>query len=97
MEINENKLKTILKEQRTGFETFVNKNSREQEKKYETYVGTIAEDFGSKLSVVAEDVLSMKGKLDKVGNRLDYVAEMVARNTEDIEIMKTTSNLSSIH
>lgn len=81
MEITEQKLKTILKEQKDDFKN---------------YTGLLAEHFEDQVKVIAEDVVSVKqkldktaDKLDKVADRLDFVAELVAKNTEDIEIIKT--------
>ena len=86
MEIKEQKLKTILKEQRTGFQNFIDKRLGEklgeQEKKYQTYLGAIAEDFSFNLKLIAESVSDLQ-------KQLIAIRDMVARNTENIEIIKT--------
>lgn len=54
---------------------------REQRKEYENYIGTLAEDFNSNLKLVAESTSGIQ-------KQLVFIKEMVARNTEDLEIMK---------
>lgn len=66
MDIQEERLKEILKSQR---------------EEYQRYLGVLAENFDPQLKLIAE---SLKGTQDQfVGLR-----EMVAKNTEDLEIMK---------
>ena len=66
MEINEEKLKDILSEQR---------------KEYQNYLGVVSEAFQSQVKVLAETVLEIQ-------KQLIAIREMVAKNTEDIEIIK---------
>jgi len=66
MDIQEEKLKDILKSQR---------------EEYQRYLGVLAENFGSQLKLVVE---SLRG----VQKQLVALREMVAKNTEDIEIMR---------
>jgi flagellar capping protein FliD len=66
MEIDEEKLKEILKEQR---------------KEFQNYIGAISEDFKSEIKIVAETLSDLQ-------KQLLAIREMVAKNTEDIEIMK---------
>ena len=101
MEINEEKLKEILKEQR---------------KEFQEYIGTLSESFESQVKILAESVLGIQQQLVALremvavntknieiireivaSNRemvvsnaenIEIIREMVARNTENIEIMK---------
>ena len=66
MDIQEEKLKGILKSQR---------------EEYQQYLGVLAENFESQLKLVIE---SLKGTQDQ----LVALREMVAKNTEDLEIIK---------
>ena len=66
MEIQEEKLKDILKNQR---------------EEYQRYLGVLAENFESQLKLV---IKSLKGTQDQ----LIALREMVAKNTEDIEIIR---------
>jgi len=66
MEINERKLKDILKKQRED---------------YQRYLGVLAENFESQVKLIAES-------LSGVQEQLIVLRDMVAKNTEDIEIMK---------
>jgi len=66
MEINEEKLKDILSEQR---------------KEYQNYLGVVSEDFQSQVKVLAKTILEIQ-------KQLIAIREMVAKNTDDIEIIK---------
>lgn len=92
MEISENKLRTILKEslkeqrfesykfleiQRKEFESFLKK----QKKEFQTYVGVLYEKFEGEIKLLAESVSDLQ-------RQLIVIRDMVARNTEDIEMMK---------
>ena len=66
MEINEENLKGILKEQR---------------EEYQRYIGTLSEDFQSQVKLIAES-------LSGIQKQLVAIRDMVAKNTEDIEIIK---------
>ena len=66
MEINEKKLKEILKEQREDCKR---------------YLGVLAESFESQVKLVAESIIGIQ-------EQLSHIRDMVAKNTEDIEIMK---------
>ena len=66
MEINEEKLKTILEEQR---------------KEYQRHLAVVAEDFKSQIKILAETTGGIQ-------EQLIAIKEMVAKNTEDIEIIK---------
>ena len=66
MELNEVRLKKILKTER---------------QEYQRYLGIISEDFSDKLKLIAESVLGIQ-------KQLIALRDMVAKNTEDIEIMK---------
>jgi hypothetical protein len=58
----------------------------EQRREYENYIGALAEDFSGQLKGVAENVIGLQKSM---GN----VQEMVAKNTEDIDVMKGSMNL----
>ena len=87
MEINEEKLKEILKEQR---------------KEFQVYIGAISEDFKSEVKLVAEALTGQQEQLsaikDMVAKNTEAIAdlqiqvsairEMVAKNTKDIETIK---------
>ena len=66
MELNEQTLKGILKEQR---------------EEYQRNLGTLSESFQSEVKLIAES-------LSGVQKQLLAILEMVAKNTEDIEIIK---------
>jgi len=66
MEINEKKLKEILKRQRD---------------EYQRYLGVLAENFESQIKLIAES-------LSGVQEQLIAIRDMVAKNTEDIEVIK---------
>ncbi|HRR39314.1 MAG TPA: hypothetical protein P5570_00955 [Candidatus Paceibacterota bacterium] len=73
MEITKKDLKEILEE---------------QEKKYENYLGSVAEDFKSQVQLIAEQYGSIKETLDSHTETLSSHTEMIASIKEDIEIMK---------
>lgn len=66
MEIGKAELKKILKEQREEFQTFI---------------GTLVEDFIVQVKLLAESMSDLQ-------RQLIAIRDMVARNTEDIEIIK---------
>ena len=80
MEITEQKLKEILKEQR---------------EEYQRYLGTLQEDFDSKVKLLAEQYDSIRKTLESHSETLESHSEilkshseMIASMKEDIEIMK---------
>lgn len=87
MDIQEEKLKDILKSQR---------------EEYQRYLGVLAENFGSQLKLVIESLTGVQEQLValremvarntediiKIQAQLIAIREMVAKNTEDIEIMR---------
>ena len=66
MEINEEKLKEILEQQRG---------------EYQRYLGVVTESFESQVKIFA-------GSVSGVQQQLIAIREMVAKNTENIEIIK---------
>jgi len=66
MEINEKKLKEILKRQRD---------------EYQRYLGVLAENFESQIKLIAESLYGVQ-------EQLIAIRDMVAKNTEDIEVIK---------
>jgi hypothetical protein len=54
----------------------------EQREEYQRYLGVLSESFTSQVKLVAET-------LGGVQEQLISIKEMVAKNTEDIEVMKT--------
>lgn len=52
-----------------------------QREEYQRYLGVLAEDFGSKTELIAESLLGLQ-------DQLKAIKEMIAKNTEDIEMMK---------
>jgi hypothetical protein len=66
MEITEQTLRQILKEER---------------EEYQRSVGVIAEEFNSHVKLIAETLTEMQ-------RQLGALRDLVARNTEDIEVMK---------
>ena len=87
MEIQEEKLEDILKNQR---------------EEYQRYLGVLAENFGSQLKLVIESLRGVQEQLValrqmvakntediiKIQVQLVALREMAAKNTEDIEIMR---------
>jgi chromosome segregation ATPase len=58
----------------------------EQRKEYERHIGALREDFGDQTKMISES-------LSGTNKKLDSVVEMVAKNTEDIDVMKGSINL----
>jgi hypothetical protein len=81
MEITGAKLKTILKEQRKEFQAFVDTSIRGQRREFQTHIGALVEDFTTQVKLVAESISDIQ-------RQLVILREMVAKNTEDIEVMK---------
>ena len=81
MEITGAKLKTILKEQRKEFQAFVDNSIRGQRREFQTHIGALVEDFTTQVKLVAESISDIQ-------RQLVILREMVAKNTEDIEVMK---------
>lgn len=82
MEITENKLKTILKGQRKEFQSFVDGSIKKQREEFQTFIGALAEDFIAQVKLLAESVSDLQ-------RQIVVIRDMVARNTEDIEVIKT--------
>jgi len=88
MEINEKKLKEILREQR---------------EKYQRHLDVVVEDFKSQIQLISETLSGQQEQLTAIREitkqnveaiadlqtQVLAIREMVAKNTEDIEIMKT--------
>ena len=55
---------------------------QEQRGEYQKYIGTISEDFQSQIKLIAESAEGMQ-------KQLSAIRDMIARNTEDIAIIKT--------
>lgn len=53
----------------------------EQRKEYQIYLGTLSEDFEAQIKLIAESSIGMQ-------RQLEAIRDMVAQNTEDIEITK---------
>lgn len=88
MDFNKKELKEILTEQREEYQRYLGtaidgfeSKIQEQREEYQRYLGTATEGFESKIQLVAESVFGIQGQLTAI-------REMVAKNTEDIEIMK---------
>ncbi len=73
MEINEENLKKILKEQRED---------------YQRYLGVLSEHFESKTDLIAEQYLDIKKTLDSHTEILDSHTEMIGSMKVDVEIIK---------
>ena len=67
----------IKKERGNNLKRFL----KAQRLEYQKYLGVLAEDFGSKLRLVAESLAGIQ-------QQLTSVRDMVAQNTEDIEKIK---------
>lgn len=59
---------------------------KEQREEYQRYLGVLSEDFNSKIQLIAEG-------LSGVQKQLIALRDMVAQNTEDIEIIKADINV----
>ncbi len=103
MEINEEKLKGILKEHKEDtdakidgikghFDAVLKEHKKdtdvkidsvlkEQRQEYQNHLDIMVEDFTSQIKLLAESVSGIQ-------EQLIALREMVAKNTEDIEIMK---------
>lgn len=75
----ENYVSQEMKKQEDKFDSFV----KETKIDFENYTGALQESFGQQVETVAEGIVTINRKLDNI-------TEMVARNTEDIEIIKMT-------
>jgi len=88
MEINEEKLKEVLKEQR---------------EEYQRHLDVVVEDFKSQIQLISETLSGQQEQLiaireitkqnveaiTNLQTQVSAIREMVAKNTEDIEIIKT--------
>ena len=85
MEINEKKLKEILKGERQEFKKHVDTQFEKQRKEFQKHTDSIVakqrEEFQSQTQAVAEQYSSINRKLDSH-------AEMIAEIKEDVEVMK---------
>ncbi len=90
--MTDERLEQILERQRKAYEQTLDVRFAEQDRRFdakleeqrllfERAIGVIAEDFQHKLGLVAEYAVGIR-------ESLDVVKEMVAKNTEDIEMMK---------
>ena len=59
----------------------LNEILKEQREEYEKYLGVLGEDFKSQVKLVAESATGIQ-------KQLLAIRDMVAKNTEDIEIIK---------
>ena len=91
MEINEKKLKGILKEQRLEYQKYAEKQTED----YKRYLGVLREDFDSKVSLLVGQYNSIMETLGSHTKQLDSHTEILNSHTEmigsmkvDIEIMK---------
>ncbi|PIR89091.1 MAG: hypothetical protein COU07_02580 [Candidatus Harrisonbacteria bacterium CG10_big_fil_rev_8_21_14_0_10_40_38] len=71
MEINEQKIRNILIEQR---------------EEYQRFLSVVSENFESQVKIIAETLSSTQ-------QQLVSIRDMVAKNTEDIEIIKMESQI----
>ncbi len=83
MEINENKLKDILTEQRTAFERHVDKQIDRQREEYQRFLGVMKEDFDSKVQLIGE-------QYSDINTKLASHSEMIGALTEDVQDIKAT-------
>jgi len=102
MEINEQKLKGILKEQKDDFQKHVDKSLNEQRKEYQNYLAIVAEDFKSQVKLIAEQhesiiekldshdakFISIEEKLDSHDAKFISIEENIGAMKVNIEIMK---------
>jgi len=84
MELNQKKLETIIQ-----------KGLKKEREEFQRYLGVVAEDFKSQVQLVAESVSGIDQRLSKIDQRLVVIDRrlaaieaMVAKNTEDIEMIK---------
>ena len=59
---------------------------KEQREEYQRYLGVLEENFESQVKLIAESVFGIQ-------EQLVAIRDMVAKNTEDIEIMKMDISL----
>lgn len=59
---------------------------KEQREEYQRYLGVVTEDFQSQVKLVAESVLGIQ-------EQLSAIRDMVAKNTEDIEVIRMDLHL----
>ena len=57
-----------------------------QREEYQRYLGVVTEDFQSQVKLVAESVMGIQ-------EQLSAIRDMVAKNTEDIEVIKMDLHL----
>lgn len=62
-------------------EAIIEKGLKKERREFQRYLGVVAEDFKSQVQLVAELISGIE-------RRLTAIEEMVAKNTEDIEIIK---------
>lgn len=74
MEINEKKLTTILQGQR---------------EEYQRYLGVVAENFETQITLVAESTIEIQRQLTLIKDMVAGNTEDITKNTEDIDMIKT--------
>jgi len=70
-------IKTLLKEHSEG----IKRHNKELEEDFKRHISVLKEDFDNKINLLAESVSGIQEQLVAIRN-------MVAKNTEDIEIIK---------
>jgi len=75
-----NKIK-LMEINQKKLETIIQKGLKKEREEFQRYLGVIAEDFKSQVQLVAESI-------SDINRRLAAIEEMVAKNTEDIEVIK---------
>lgn len=76
-----NEIRTEIRENGEKIKNELGTEIVEQENKLERHLDSVYGDFEKKQAFMAENILSIRSKLENVGN-------MVAKNTEDIEMVK---------
>jgi len=98
MELNEQTLRDILREQREEYQ----QHAELQRQAYQRYIGTVAEDFKSQLKLVAEfqsglaedvraireQLTDMQERVTRLEGQVAALREIAAKNTRDIEAIR---------
>jgi len=78
MEINENKLKEILNEQRNEYQNFM----KEQRQEFQHFMGILKEETNSQFQLMGE-------QFQGINNALETHAQMLGSIMEDVSIIKS--------
>jgi peptidoglycan hydrolase CwlO-like protein len=103
MEINEERLKVILDEQRAEFQHFVKSSQTEQRNEFQHVVGIFKEHLesqiqtiGEQLGTITEDMQIVKSDIDIMKSDIVIVKSDIDTIKSDIDIMKSDIDIIKV-